>query len=79
MSSLELKLPQGRNSALGAVGNLCKKPLLMPTTITAQNGKVVKHTTRIAVAGCPHKHKHKHRHHPRHRRSSHKRAVHKRG
>ncbi len=27
--------------------------LVMPTTITGQNGAVVKRTTRIAVAGCP--------------------------
>jgi hypothetical protein len=27
-------------------------PLLMPTTITGQNGAVVKHNTRIAVTGC---------------------------
>jgi hypothetical protein len=28
-------------------------PLLMPTTITAQNGAVLKQTTKIAVTGCP--------------------------
>jgi hypothetical protein len=28
-------------------------PLLMPTTITAQNGAVIRQTTKIAVAGCP--------------------------
>jgi hypothetical protein len=27
-------------------------PLLMPTTITGQNGAVVKQTTKIAVTGC---------------------------
>jgi hypothetical protein len=74
VSSVELKLPQGKKSALGAVGNLCKKPLLMPTTLTGQNGKVLKRTTRIAVAGCPHKRKGHHRR----RRSSHKHAAHKR-
>ncbi|HEX3391182.1 MAG TPA: hypothetical protein VHS55_01330, partial [Solirubrobacteraceae bacterium] len=74
VSSVEVKLPQGKKSALGAVGNLCKRPLLMPTTITGQNGKVIRQKTRIAVAGCPHKHK---RHH-RSRRSRHRRAVHKR-
>ncbi|HEX5307497.1 MAG TPA: hypothetical protein VFW38_00260 [Solirubrobacteraceae bacterium] len=67
VSSVELKLPQGKKSALGAIGNLCKKALLMPTTITGQNGKVLKRRTRIAVAGCPHKHKHKHRKHHRHK------------
>jgi hypothetical protein len=70
---VEVKLPQGRKSALGAVGNLCKKPLLMPTTITGQNGKTIKQKTRIAVAGCPRKHKHKRHHHRRHRHSEHRR------
>jgi hypothetical protein len=78
VSSVELKLPQGRKSALGAVGNLCKKPLRMPTTITGQNGKVLRRTTRIAVAGCPHKHKHKRRHRHRRHHSGHGHA-HKRG
>jgi hypothetical protein len=63
---VEVKLPQGRKSALGANGNLCKKPLLMPTTITGQNGKTINQKTRIAVAGCPRRHKHK-RHHSRQR------------
>lgn len=72
VSSVELKLPQGKKSALGAVGSLCKKPLYMPTTITGQNGKVLKQRTRIAVAGCPHKHK-KHRHR-KHKHKPHGRA-----
>ncbi len=29
------------------------EPLLMPTTITGQNGAVIKQTTKIAVTGCP--------------------------
>jgi uncharacterized repeat protein (TIGR01451 family) len=29
------------------------EPLLMPTTITGQNGAVVQQTTKIAVTGCP--------------------------
>jgi hypothetical protein len=52
VSSFELKLPTGPFSALTANGNLCAKPLVMPTTITAQNGKVVKQNTHIAVSGC---------------------------
>jgi hypothetical protein len=76
VSSVEVKLPQGKKSALGAVGNLCKHRLLMPTTITGQNGKVIRQKTRIAVAGCRHKHRHKHRHHRRH--SHHRRSVHRR-
>jgi hypothetical protein len=32
-------------------------PLLMPTTITAQNGAIIHQTTKIAVTGCAVKHK----------------------
>jgi hypothetical protein len=69
VSSFEVKLPTGTYSALAAFGNLCKQKLTMPTTITAQNGKVIKQNTKISVSGCHVKHKHKHkRHHKRHRR-----------
>jgi hypothetical protein len=53
VSSFVLTLPAGRNSALSAVGNICKPPLHMPTTITAQNGKVIKQNTKISLFGCP--------------------------
>jgi hypothetical protein len=52
-TGFELNLPSGPNSAVAAVGNLCKQSLVMPTTITAQNGKVFKQNTVVAVAGCP--------------------------
>jgi hypothetical protein len=71
VSSVEVKLPQGKKSALGAIGNLCRKRLTMPTTITGQNGKVLKRKTRIAVAGCRHRHKHRHRHRHKHHRHRH--------
>jgi hypothetical protein len=68
VSSFEVKLPTGQYSALAAFGNLCKQKLTMPTTITAQNGKVVKQNTKISVSGCHKVHKHKRkRHHKRHR------------
>ena len=53
VSSFEVRLPTGKNSVLSAVGSLCKKPLAMPTTITAQNGKVIKQNTKISVGDCP--------------------------
>jgi hypothetical protein len=56
VSSFELKLPAGPNSALSAVGNICARPLAMPTTITAQNGRVVNQNTKISVSGCPARH-----------------------
>lgn len=78
VSSVEVKLPQGKKSALGAVGNLCKRRLSMPTTITGQNGKVIRQKTKIAVAGCPRKHKHKHKRHHHRRHSHHRRSAHRR-
>ncbi len=52
-TGFELNLPSGPNSAVTAVGNLCKQSLVMPTTITAQNGKVIKQNTVISVSACP--------------------------
>jgi hypothetical protein len=59
VSSFELKLPTGPFSILGAnvpqskKYNLCGQTLPMPTLITAQNGAVIKQTTKIAITGCP--------------------------
>ena len=52
VSKFTLELPTGRNSALTAFGSLCTKALVMPTTMTAQNGAQIKQSTRIAVRGC---------------------------
>jgi hypothetical protein len=52
-TGFELNLPSGPKSALAGVGNLCRQSLVMPTTITGQNGKVIKQNTSIAVTGCP--------------------------
>lgn len=52
VSSFSLNLPTGPHSALAAFGNLCAQPLVMPTTIAAQNGAQIKQNTRISVAGC---------------------------
>jgi hypothetical protein len=74
ISSFVLKLPTGPHSALAAVppasakGTLCAARLVMPTTITAQNGIVVKQSTRIAVTGCV-----------KHRKITHKRHGHGKG
>jgi hypothetical protein len=52
ISGFQLTLPEGSHSALAANGTLCKSKLLMPTTITGQNGVLVKQATRIGVTGC---------------------------
>jgi hypothetical protein len=58
ISSFELKLPEGPHSGLAAVlpekakGSLCGTSLVMPTTLTGQNGATFKQSTKIAVTGC---------------------------
>ena len=53
VSTFETTLPEGPHSALAANGNLCAQKLTMPTTLTGQNGTVVKQITKIGVTGCP--------------------------
>lgn len=53
VSSFEVRLPTGKDSVLSAIGNLCKSSLIMPTTITAQNGKMINQKTKVAVGDCP--------------------------
>ncbi|HEX9482407.1 MAG TPA: hypothetical protein VF927_09930, partial [Solirubrobacteraceae bacterium] len=52
IQSATVALPIGAHSALAAFGGLCAKPLVMPTTLTAQNGKTIKQNTIISVNGC---------------------------
>jgi hypothetical protein len=58
ITSFELKLPQGKFSALAANlpakahGSFCGQKLTMPTAFTAQNGAVIHQSTKIAVSGC---------------------------
>ncbi|MFI4971285.1 MAG: hypothetical protein ACHP7H_01285, partial [Hyphomicrobiales bacterium] len=58
VSSFETVLPQGPHSALAvnlpdsARGSLCSSKLIMPTTLTGQNGAVIKQETKITVEGC---------------------------
>jgi hypothetical protein len=61
VGSFELVLPQGPYSALTTVNKLCGSKLLMPTTMTAQDGAVIKQSTKIAVTGCPKARKAKHK------------------
>jgi hypothetical protein len=63
VGTFELKLPQGKYSALAANGNLCTTKLNMPTAFTAQDGAQIHTTTHITTTGCTKhktvKHKHK--------------------
>jgi hypothetical protein len=54
VTSFELTLPAGPDSALAANGNLCKVKggLKMPTAFVAQNGLTLHQSTPIAVSGC---------------------------
>ena len=54
VGTFELYLPEGKYSALAANGNLCKSAskLAMPTEMVAQNGAVIKQSTKVAVTGC---------------------------
>jgi hypothetical protein len=52
ITSFELYLPEGPHSVLAANGSLCSQRLVMPTTITGQNGAQVTQSTSIAVTGC---------------------------
>jgi hypothetical protein len=54
VGTFEIYLPEGKYSALAANGNLCKEAsnLKMPTEFVAQNGAVIKQSTKIVVTGC---------------------------
>ena len=52
VSNVSVNLPVGPHSALAANANLCASKLLMPTTITGQNGVTIKQNTTITVSGC---------------------------
>jgi hypothetical protein len=65
LTSFELTLPQGKNSALAATSNLCKTKLNMPTAFTAQNGLTIHQNTKITVTQCHKTHKTKKANKPR--------------
>jgi hypothetical protein len=52
VGTFELKLPQGKYSALAANGNLCASKLKMPTAFIAQDGAQTHTTTHITTTNC---------------------------
>jgi hypothetical protein len=51
-STFELTLPEGKFSALTALGNLCTQKLTMPSEFVAQNGAETHLNTPVSVNGC---------------------------
>jgi hypothetical protein len=51
-STFELTLPEGKYSALTALGNLCTQKLVMPSEFVAQNGAETHVNTPVSVNGC---------------------------
>jgi hypothetical protein len=53
VSSFELYLPEGPDSALAANKNLCTQKMVLPSFFTAQDGAQLKENTPVHVIGCP--------------------------
>jgi hypothetical protein len=51
-TSFEFNSPQGELALFTAEGDLCDQKLVMPATLTGQNGAVLKQNTPIEVTGC---------------------------
>ncbi len=52
-TSFEFNAPEGPYSIFSANANLCQTEVRLPTTITAQNGEVIKQSTLVEPEGCP--------------------------
>jgi hypothetical protein len=57
VDALQIELPPGPRSLLGAIANPCAGALRLPYQLTAQNGKQIDATARISVSGCPRGHR----------------------
>jgi hypothetical protein len=52
VESFEVSLPRGPHSAFSGYGNLCEKPIEVPTTFGGQNGALIENETKVNVEGC---------------------------
>jgi hypothetical protein len=52
-SSFQFSAPQGPFSIFTANGDLCKAPVKIPVTLTAQNGATERLSSTVAVENCP--------------------------
>jgi hypothetical protein len=52
VESFEVTLPRGPHSAFSGYGDLCEKPLEVPTTFGGQNGALIENTTKVTVENC---------------------------
>jgi hypothetical protein len=52
VETFEVNLPKGLHSAFSGFGDLCEKPLIAPTEMVGQNGKLINVETRIKMKSC---------------------------
>ncbi|HEX4437845.1 MAG TPA: hypothetical protein VH061_13725 [Solirubrobacteraceae bacterium] len=52
VESFEVTLPRGPHSAFSGFGNLCEKPIEVPTTFGGQNGALIEGKTLVTVEKC---------------------------
>ncbi|MEA2215679.1 MAG: hypothetical protein QOK19_1240 [Solirubrobacteraceae bacterium] len=53
VETFEVSLPRGPHSAFSGFGNLCEKPIEVPTTFGGQNGALIERPTKVTVEHCP--------------------------
>jgi hypothetical protein len=52
VETFEVSLPRGPHSAFSGFGNLCEKPIEVPTTFGGQNGALIEGKTLVTVEKC---------------------------
>lgn len=52
VETFEVDLQRGPHSAFSGYGNLCEKPIEVPTTFGGQNGALIESETKVDVEGC---------------------------